>query len=65
MQAHTQLRQRAGTLHRIDRGGAGHHQAGGVQAAGAVGALDRFVDRLRQAEVIGGEGDARRGQATR
>jgi hypothetical protein len=36
-----------------------------VQAAGAVGALDRFVDRLRQAEVIGGEGDARRGQATR
>ena len=33
--------------------GAGHHQAGGVQDAGAVGALDRLVDRLGEAEIVG------------
>ena len=35
-----------------------HHQAGGVQDAGAVRALDRLVDRLGEAEIVGGEEDA-------
>ena len=44
--------------HGIGGGGAGHHQAGGVQDAGAVCALDRLVDRLGEAEIVGGEEDA-------
>ena len=57
MQPDAQVRHGARAAHGIGGGGAGHHQAGGVQDAGAVGALDRLVDRLGQAEIVGGEQD--------
>ncbi len=58
MQADAQARHRAGAAHRVGGGGAGDHQAGWREHAVAVGALDRLVDRLRQAEIVGGEDDA-------
>ena len=65
MQSDAQVRQRARAPHGIRRGGTGHHQAGGVQRAGAVRSLDRLVDRFGQAEIVGREDDTRHGGAAR
>ena len=55
MQPDAQVRQGARAPHGIGGGRAGHHQAGGVQDAGAVRTLDGFVDRWGEAEIVGSE----------
>ena len=61
MQPDMQVRHGARAAHGVGRGRAGHHQAGGMQFAGAVRTLDSLIDRLGKAEVVGGEGDALQG----
>ena len=51
MEADTQGRQPPGAGHRIGRGRAGHHKAGGGQNPVAMGALDRFIDFDSGAEI--------------
>ena len=57
MQPDTQVGHGARAAYGIGSCGPGHHQTGGVQDAGAVGALDRLVDGLGEAEIVGGEED--------
>ena len=61
MQPDAQVRQARAAAHGIGRGGAGYHEAGSLQDAGTVCALDRLVHRRGQAEVVGSEGDALHG----
>ena len=58
MQPDAQVRHGAYAPYGIGGGGGGHHQAGGVQDAHTVRALNRLVDRLGEAEIIGGKEDA-------
>jgi hypothetical protein len=44
MEADVELWQRAGAAYGVGGGGTGYHQAGGVQGAGTVRALDGLVD---------------------
>ena len=57
MQAHVKVRQALGYGHCFGCRGAGDHQAGGGQNAVAVRPLDRFVDRWREAEIVGADDD--------
>ena len=65
MQPDAQVRQRARAPHGIRSGGAGDHQAGRVQHAGAMCALDGLVHPFRQAEIVSREDDTRHGGAAR
>ena len=60
MQADAQGWQRAGAAHRILSGRPRHHQARGGQHALAMRALHPLVDRLGEAEIVGGQDDADR-----